>query len=409
MTQPTIILLAAGKNSRFFPLNTHFSKSGLEIVGKPLIIRAIESLAQNDFTDIVVVVRSNQEDVEEFKNLTEEFLPTTSIKIVTQAEPKGMGDAVLSVLKQLGSELQERILISNPYNPNLGSLAAEMLSLSVDQVVCAEETDRPQEYGILEVQNGKAVSIVEKPKPGTEPSSLKTNVAHLLDARFLDELAATESAEYNYETALNNWMKKSEVHVLQLNESLPSLKYPWQVYETARFLLNHADTSISDQARMAKTAVIDDSKGPVVISDGAVIGHAARIVGPTFIGANAFVGDFSLIRESSLEQNTTIGANTEVVRSVFLPASSMHFGYIADSIIGYRVKIGAGLITANKRLDRENIKVQVKGELVDIGRNNLGVVVGDASQIGIAVRSMPGTLVSPSSKVMPTELIKHVV
>ncbi len=53
---PTVVILAAGENSRFFPLNQTTHKGALSLLGKPLIVRTLENLEENGFEHIVIVV-----------------------------------------------------------------------------------------------------------------------------------------------------------------------------------------------------------------------------------------------------------------------------------------------------------------------------------------------------------------
>lgn len=66
---------------------------------------------------------------------------------------------------------------------------------------------------------------------------------------------------------------------------------------------------------------------------------------------------------------------------------------------------GRGFIVANKRLDRANIKVLVKKEKIDSEINNLGVMIGDKSSLGINVSSMPGSIIGPESLIYPRQII----
>jgi len=46
----------------------------------------------------------------------------------------------------------------------------------------------------------------------------------------------------------------------------------------------------------------------------------------------------------------------------FQPGVHVHSGYFGDSILDSGCRAGAGTVTANARLDREEIKAQVKRE-----------------------------------------------
>lgn len=404
----SIILLAAGNNSRFFPLNSVFTKSATELLGSPLIIKTLQNLVTHGYREVIVVVPS-EAGAHELGELVSQNQVDISITPVIQSQAKGMGDALLQVYKQLGHQVTDRFLLSLGYYTELGSMIDAALSSGFDQVVAGSHTNQPELYGVLKIKDDQVVGIVEKPAPGTEPSNIKTNVVHLLSSDFLAFLSEAPESEYNYELALNDWMSQTKVGLIQLESEPSSLKYPWHLLDIMSDLLGKSSTFIDETAQIADTAVIDDSTGPVIISAGAVISHATRIVGPCYIGQDVTIGDHCLIRGSSLEQAVEVGAFTEVARSALLTGATLHFGYVADSVIGRNVKIGAGLTVANKRLDRQPIKVQVKSKLVNTQRTALGVMIGDNAQIGIRVSTMPGTVVAPEIEIAPGQVIRHTI
>ena len=102
-----------------------------------------------------------------------------------------------------------------------------------------------------------------------------------------------------------------------------------------------------------------------------------------------------------IEKNAELQHYVDFKNSVIGEHSTIHSGFIGDSIIGKNVKIGAGFITANKRLDRENVRVFVKGVKVDSNLRGLGLIIGDNTKLGICVTAMPGTVVGENSTVYP--------
>ena len=394
--QPTIVLLAAGKNSRFFPLNTTTHKAGITLLGKPLIIRTLENLEQHGFKKVVVVVGSKDGQGAGLSQALSNTNLSLDLQLVIQQEPKGMGDALL----QACQHLQGPFVVAHPYYHDIGQTIKQMMSEG-EQVICVSKTETPWEFGMVNVQNNKAVGIVEKPAQGKEPSDLKNVVLHLLTPTFLEILEKTPTSEYSYETALNQLMSESSVLTHHLIPGPPSLKYAWELLPMQQTLLEQQTAQISAEANVASTAVIDQSQGPVVVEAGATISHAARVVGPAYIGKNAVVGDFSLIRQSSIESDSTVGAYTEVTRSIILPNSSVHFGYLADSIIGQNVRVGAGILASNKRYDRQEVTTHIKGQKVSTGTNRLGTIIGDQAAIGVRLTTMPGVLIGAQATVYP--------
>jgi NDP-sugar pyrophosphorylase family protein len=401
MSKPTVVIIAGGENSRFFPLNFNTYKGAITLFGQPLIVRALASLKEHGYQKVVIVVSPKNYEGHGLSGIVDQAQLGLDVSYVLQPEAKGMGDAVLQAREQL----PESFLVTSGYQMNLGELADQLLALPTTNVVCATHTTQPWEYGILSLKGELASGIIEKPERGQEPSNLKVQTLYKLDQDFMQILRELPESPYNFEKALDLLMKQQDVGVLQLEESLPTLKYVWHLFEFQTAFFATARSSTAASATIAKTAVIDDSQGPVIIGDDVEIGHAARIVGPCYLGDGVKVGDFSLVRSSSLETGTRVGAHTEIARSIILSHSSVHDSYVADSIIGSHVRIGAGLITANKRLDRKSVTATVKGRKIDSNREALGVLIGDGANLGIRVSTMPGVCIGTEATVFPGVIV----
>lgn len=114
-----------------------------------------------------------------------------------------------------------------------------------------------------------------------------------------------------------------------------------------------------------------------------------------------------MIRDyTNLENDVVIGAFAEVTRSVFQNRTHTHSGYFGDSIFGKNCRIGAGTITANVKINREEIKTTVKGEKILTGLQSLGCIIGDNTKIGIHTSFMPGVLIGSNCIIGPKSLVK---
>ncbi|MEM5868903.1 MAG: DapH/DapD/GlmU-related protein [Candidatus Aenigmatarchaeota archaeon] len=151
-------------------------------------------------------------------------------------------------------------------------------------------------------------------------------------------------------------------------------------------------------------------EGNVFIGKNTKIYENATIRGPCYIGDNCIIGNNALIREYCIiENNCTIGANSELARSILQEQVSIHSGFVGDSIIGRNTSIGAGIITANKRLDRNEIYAIVKGEKVNTKLTSLGAIIGENVKIGIRASIMPGAMIGNNAIIGPNSLIKGVI
>ncbi len=429
MNKPTIVIVAGGKNSRFFPLNTETHKGFLSIAGKPIVVRALENLKDRGFAikgsgeKIIIVVSPKDFDG---KGL-DQYLKDNDIasklqldiQLVLQESAKGMGNALLTAKKYFSESTSDSFILASPYHLNLGEIAQELWqkkqSSGASCVLSATKTDSPEMFGVLDLNPNnyeEVLGIIEKPeiivssdKNLQDLNYFKVNSIYLFDNNFVEELSKTPEEEYSLEVAITKYAKQNKTSWLEDTKENLSLKYPWQLFNAFEKIMRQEQTSISPEAKISETTIIDDSNGPIIIEASAEIGDYTKIVGPCYIGKNVFIGDYSFIRVASIEEGTTVGSNTEVARCIFFEDVTIHYGYISDSILGSSTHVGAGLITANKRFDRNGVRVKIKGKMVDSRREGFGVITGSNVQIGIRTSTMPGILIGKSSIIYPGLII----
>lgn len=399
------IILAAGESSRFWPLSGNKHKSLTRIMGKTLIEWTVESLARVGIKDIIVV-QSKSAQIEKYLGDGSAF--ETNISYVMQNEPKGMGDAIIlseSLIKD------DFFFVLNPYVFNAEDFIALMLSKQKEtgarMVLLGVKTDRPWNYGMLGLKDDRAVSIIEKPLKGQEPSDVKATNIYLLPKEFFEYYRKVEEKTYAYEDALSLYMKENDVRVVMSEHDTPSLKYPWDLFGISRIMMDALikETRVSKTAKISKSAIIE---GPVWICDDSTVFEHAVIKGPAYIGKKSTIGNNALIRKySDLEEEVLVGANAEITRCIFQGGAHCHSGFFGDSILGSNVKAGAGTITANIRIDRGEIKPIVKGKKVESKLSSLGMIVGDETHLGTCVNTMPGILIGANSKVGPNTLVRE--
>lgn len=405
------VVLAAGESSRFWPLSAGGRhKSLLKLLGKSTLLHTIEGLKSAGMNRIVVVEgpdRAPERELGVSEKPSGNSAPhLENVEFVVQSRPAGMGDAILCASNLLE---EEKFFVLNADKVNAGLFLKKMASMNGDAVLLAGRTERPWDYGILTMDghNGRAVGIVEKPARGSEPSDLKAIGVYLLELQFLEYYEkAKDAGMYAYEAALDEFMKNRKVSVLVTEKETPSLKYPWDALGLCRSMMDGKFF----KPKIDKSAKIDTRAkiaGPVHIGKNTRVLENAVIKGPCHIGDGCTIGTFSLVRDfCDLEDGVEIGAFTEVARSIVQEGTHVHSGFIGDSIIGRNCRIGAGIVTANRRIDRGEIMPIVKEKKVGSGLTRLGLIMGDESHIGTCVNAMPGVMVGSKSVVGPSVLLK---
>lgn len=143
---------------------------------------------------------------------------------------------------------------------------------------------------------------------------------------------------------------------------------------------------------------------PYFVAEGAIVEPGAYIMGPAYIGPGAIVRHGAYVRENVIMMpDSILGHASEAKHALLLPgAAAPHFAYVGDSILGYRVNLGAGTKLSNLGVlsakdkttgKRPTIHIQIDGTDYDTGLTKLGAILGDDAQTGCNAVLNPGSLV----------------
>lgn len=396
--KPKVVILAAGKSSRFFPFNTTH-KATITLCGKPIIAHTLNQIKASGLTEIIIVQSPNGDIQTALEPHTPKGL---SVTYITQPEPGGMGQALL-LAKDL---LTEPFILTNPQHFHIDSYIQSLIdSFQKDNpkaVFLRVSTNEPHKYGILTLEGDRVTNLIEKPT-GQDTGSRIVGT-YLFSPDFLRILEQTPPAEYQLESAIATFAKNHLTLALETDHTPPSLKYPWDLFALKNMLLDILPESRDSSAQIAETAIL---RGKVIIESGAQIHDYGIVEGPAFIGPNALVGTYSQIRAgTSLESGAQAERYCDVRNSIIGTNTHIHSEFVGDSLMGSGCRIGAGFITANKRLDRKDVTVTVKGESVNCHQNNLGVIMGNQVKVGVRTSTMPGTVIGSDSIIGPNLAIK---
>ena len=209
----------AGLGSRFLPATKASPKEMLPIVDKPLIQYAVEEAAAAGITDMIFVTGRNKRAIEDHFDMNPELESALALKeelleiartvlppgcqciYIRQAEPLGLGHAVLCARAVVGNEpfavlLADDLIDSHP--PALVTMTAHFAKegcalLGVEDI----PRERTGSYGIVSPADPHAAvtqihGIVEKPAPKDAPSTLGVVGRYVLTPGIFDLLATAK-------------------------------------------------------------------------------------------------------------------------------------------------------------------------------------------------------------------------
>jgi UTP--glucose-1-phosphate uridylyltransferase len=213
----------AGLGTRFLPATKASPKEMLPIVDKPLIQYAAEEAEAAGVDQLVFITGRNKRSIEDHFDKAYELEselasagkhklldivrtvlpPDLTCVYVRQAEPRGLGHAVLCSKSVVGNE-PFFVLLADDLIRNQGKGAVAQMADVYERFGCSvlavQEVPRAEtgQYGIVQVEPGsqgelRVTSIVEKPDPSKAPSNLAVVGRYLLTPRIFEKLEQTDA------------------------------------------------------------------------------------------------------------------------------------------------------------------------------------------------------------------------
>jgi bifunctional UDP-N-acetylglucosamine pyrophosphorylase/glucosamine-1-phosphate N-acetyltransferase len=219
------IILAAGKGTRLRPHTNTVPKPLLPVQGRPILDWIIGALPPVD--RLIVVVNYLAGQIEEYLKTQRHVANWTT---VTQAEPRGTGDALMSC-RGLGTS--DRVMVLNGDDligrADLAKLAA------VPMGILTHAVEEPASFGIVFPDaRGMLERIVEKPQ-GLAPPQLANIGGYLFPCRVFDiELPLSPRGEYEITDAVSALAAGGDFHVVEAKYWLPiGTVEAWSASQTA--------------------------------------------------------------------------------------------------------------------------------------------------------------------------------
>ncbi len=397
------VVLTAGDSKRFWPLSEKHRKALFKIMGRSLLEWTLLELEETGFKKVVVVQGPEKGAEKELRGKTFKF----DLQFVVQKEAKGMGDAMMQAEPLIDGDF----FLLNTNHFTCGSLVKQMLEKQKETgakaVFVGTRTVNVFKRGFLKLAGDKATEMIEVPPEGIAPSDIMIRGIYLVPKEIFSYHRKVPEREYSWEDALNLLIHEKDCRAILTDEQLPSLKYTWDMLTCTKLLMDYRlkGQRISETTKIEAGAKII---GDVWIGAGTRVYEDAVIKGPCFIGESCVIGNHTLIRDyTNIEDNCLIGAKSEITNCIFQEGCHTHHGYFGTSIFGKNSMMGSGFTTANRRIDRGEIKSTVRGVRVPTGLSFFGCVLAHNVKVGIGVNIMPGVLVGCNTVIGPMTLVKE--
>lgn len=384
-----VILTVAGKSERFWPLK---DKALVSICGTTPMEHQLAVLKRAGLEDVTVVASAaNEADVRR-------LLPNRPVVVQADDGRLGTRGALLAALPQVKDDWV--LVVAGTDLVDAGAYAAVLEAAAkpgTDGVFLAKRMTTYFPGGYLTVDGERIVAIVEKPKPGEEPSDLVNIVihAHKREALLKALQDVPDSAGDGYSEVEKRLMSEGRYVMAAYEGEWYAFKYAWDpIKALPLFLRAIGEQTIHPSAKIHPTAVIE---GPVLIEEGVTVMAGAIVSGPAYIGARTTIGYGAIIRGGSLGRDCVIGSGSEVKGSVLAAHVWTQGSYVGDSVLAENVSLGNGCNLGNLRLDETEVMSTVRGNKLPTGLRKFGAAIGEGCRLGFGVGTSPGVKIGRDS------------
>nr|WP_154984679.1 sugar phosphate nucleotidyltransferase [Paenibacillus xylanexedens] len=157
------IILAGGTGSRLYPLTKVTNKHLLPVGKYPMIFHSVYKLKQAEIKDILIVTgKDHMGDVVNLLGSGKDMGVAFTYKV--QDEAGGIAQALDLAEDFVGEDKMVVILGDNVFVDDISSYVSNFKKQKNGAKIIIQETPDPERFGVPELQDGKIISIEEKPE-----------------------------------------------------------------------------------------------------------------------------------------------------------------------------------------------------------------------------------------------------
>ncbi len=334
------LLLAGGYGTRLRPLTFTGNKHMIPIANEPILFYGLRHLADAGISEVGVILGPLHERIAEALGDGSRF--GIHVSYIEQGEPKGLAHAVLCARDFLGDEPFTMYLGDNLLQGGARPLIERFDRTKADAVVGVTPVAHPSNYGVVELDGDRIVSIVEKPRePRGNLALIGVYVFGPAVHRVIDQLKPSARGELEITEAI--W----QLHVTGARVVVEPVRGWWKDTGRPEDLLEANDLVLRTRpaAQFRVAGLISpgaDVQGPVELGVGSSVAPGSQVVGPVVIGARTRVESGSRIGPgTSIGDDCTI-RGASIRNSIIMQSTTVEGPFeLIDSIIGEFAKVRA--------------------------------------------------------------------
>ncbi|MHB0878219.1 MAG: glucose-1-phosphate thymidylyltransferase [Anaerolineae bacterium] len=335
------LILSGGRGTRLRPITYTSAKQLVPVANRPVLFRVIDAVVAAGITEIGIVVGDTAPEIRAAVGDGSRW--GAAVTYIPQDAPLGLAHAVKCASDFIDSDRFVMFLGDNVIQGGITDLVTQFAANGWNCQIVLKHVPDPRQFGVAELDGGRVVRLVEKPK---EPrSDLALVGIYMFDGTifeavqsikpsFRGELEITDAIQYLIEKGCGVYPHVHEGWWIDTGKMEDLL-------DANRLVLDEIETGIhgfvDDESQVSGKVVIDRGAEVInsVVRGPAIIGERTRLV-------NAYVGPFTsiyhdcVISDAEIEhsivmehsritdvdqriESSVIGRNVEVSRSTMKP------------------------------------------------------------------------------------------
>lgn len=350
------LILSGGFGTRLRPITHTSAKQLIPVANKPVLFYGIEAIRDSGITDVGIVVGDTRKEIMEAVGDGSKW--GVKVTYIHQEEPLGLAHAVLVSEEFIDNEPFVMYLGDNLIKDGIANLVDEFERKKPHSMILLAKVPNPKQFGVAELEKGRIVKLVEKPKK--PKSNLALVGVYMFDANIFKAAKAI------------NPSGRGELEITDAIQWLVDEGYDVQPHTVTGWW---KDTGKLEDLLEANRMLLDDLETSI----------EGKVDSDSEVYFKVFVGKGAKIQNSTLRGPATIGEGAQIIDSFIGPFTSIAPGV---EIVGSEIEHSILLQDCKVSNIKTRIVDSLIGRDVEVSESNLKpkafrFVLGDNSKVGI--------------------------
>jgi mannose-1-phosphate guanylyltransferase len=326
------IILVGGEGTRLRPLTYSIVKSMVPVLNRPFIEHVIRNLSSHGVDEVVLAMGYKPDSIYAYFKDRQ----AAGVRLTYSLEDKPLGTA--GAVKNAASHVDGTFFVLNGdtfSDIDYGDMLKQHRKNKSRATIALAEVEDPTRFGVVETdKNGRVKAFIEKPSRDRITSNWINAGVYLLEPDVLDRIPVNDFYMFERGVFPGMLLSGEPIYAYHLHGYWIDMGNPAQ-YKQVNFDILSGKCQSPD--RPARHIAIGEGSnihpsvqftGQVLVDRDCTIDEDTEMRGPVILGSGCRIGKQSLISNSILWDNVSIGEGTQVLNSVIVSGANIDNGTV---------------------------------------------------------------------------------